>query len=92
MTLLSRCSDEAGEMFRDGGDFRTPIPTAIEAGKTDAMKAVNAAPGSMERDEALLYIKSREFRLRNSGYGHAADDYINTAEDVLRKNGVLGNH
>lgn len=92
MALLSRCSDDAGSVFRQGGDFRTPVPTALEAGRADAMKALQAPAGSMERDAALLYIKSREYRLRNSGYGHAADDYINAANDLLLTHGVISSH
>lgn len=89
MALLSRCSSGAGSVFRQGGDFRTPVPTALEAGRSDAMKVLQTAPGGMEREGALLYIKSREHRLRNSGYGHAADDYIGAANDFLLTHGVI---
>lgn len=89
MSLLSRCGSDAGTMFRKGGDFRVPVKTALEAGRADAMKALQAPAGSMERDGALLYIKSREYRLRNSGYVHAADDYIKAANDILLTNGVI---
>lgn len=91
MVILSRCSDGAGTVFRAGGDFRKPIPTAIEAGREDAKRVLMTAPESMERDNSLLYIKSRESRLRMSGYSHAADDYINSATDFLRKKGVINN-
>lgn len=89
MVFLSRYSDDAGTVFRAGADFRKPIPTAIEAGKIDAGKVLKTAPGSMERDKALLYIKSKESRLRMSGYSHAADDYIQTANDILHKNNIF---
>lgn len=89
MVILSRCSDDAGTVFRAGGDFRKPIPSAIEAGREDAKRVLLTEPESMERDNALLYIKSRESRLRMSGYSHAADDYINSANDFLRKKGVI---
>lgn len=89
MVILSRCSDDAGTVFRAGGDFRKPIPSAIEAGREDAKRVLLTEPESMERDNALLYIKSRESRLRMSGYSHAADDYINAANDFLRKKGVI---
>lgn len=88
MAILSRCSGGAGTAFRGGGDFRTPIPTAIEAGRADAMKVLDTAPGSMERDNALLYIKSRESRLRRAGYSHAADDYINSAKEYLKTHNI----
>jgi len=89
MVLLSRCSDDAGTVFRAGGDFRTPLPAAIEAGRKDAKKVLATPVGSMERDKALLCIKSRESRLRMSGYSHAADDYINASTEFLRKNKVI---
>lgn len=89
MALLSRCSGDAGHIFREGGDFRKPVPTALEAGRRDAMKVMQTAPGSMERDGALLFIKSREYRLRSAGYGHAADDYINAANDYLLTHGLI---
>ncbi len=89
MTVLSRCSDDAGDVFRKGGNFRAPIPLAVEAGRSDAMKVVSTTPGSMERDNALLFIKAREHRLRKAGYGHAADDYINAAGRLLVEHGVI---
>ncbi len=89
MSLLSRCSGEAGTVFRGGGDFRKPVPEAIQAGHRDAAEVLDTPPGSMERDNALLKIRARETNLRKAGFNHAADDYINSARDLLIKKGVI---
>lgn len=90
MVCVSRCSSN-NEIFRSGGDFRRPVPEAIEAGRADAVKVLRTAPGSMEREDALLFIRSRESRLRMAGHGHAADDYINAANDYLNTHNILSN-
>jgi len=83
MTLVSRCSD--GSVIRAGGDFRVPVPEAIKAGREDARKVMSTAPQSMEREEALLFIRSREYEMRQAGHVRAADDYINAAKEELKK-------
>ncbi len=89
MAVISRaCADDLS-LMRGGGDFRKPVPQAIERGRSDADKALAAPAGSMERQEAMLAIKAREHKLREAGYGHAADEYINAATDALRTRGAL---
>lgn len=87
MVCVSRCS--GGDGVHGCGDFRTPVPEAIEAGRADAVKVLKTAPQSMERDNALLFIRSRESELRSAGYGHAADDYINAANEYLNTHNIL---
>lgn len=82
MTLISRCSD--GSVVRSAGDFEIPVTDALKAGREDARKVMSTAPGSMEREEALLFIRSREHALRDAGHAHAADDYINSAKEELK--------
>lgn len=82
MTLVSRCSD--GSVIRASGDFRPPVADAIRVGREDARKVMSTAPLSMEREAALLFIRSRENELRKAGYAHAADDYINAAKEELK--------
>ena len=89
VTLLSRFGDGAGDSFRAGGDFRPPIPEAIAAGKADAEKVALTSPGSMQRQQALLFIHSRHSRMLQAGYNHAADDYISSVNDFLRSHGVI---
>lgn len=89
MTLLSRSCGTGWSFLRGGGDFRRPVATAIERGRADAMKAIEAPAGSMERQKALLGIRALEHRLRQAGHGHAADDYLNAATDMLRTRGAL---
>ena len=61
---------------------------AVETGRHDAEKVLNTHPGSMQRDEALLFIRARENELRSNGHGHAADDYINSAKKILEEHGI----
>lgn len=89
MTALSRCSSSAGTEFRSVGQHRAPSPEAVAAAKADAAKVLDTAPGSMERQEALLFIHARHSRLEQAGYRHAADDYISTAADFLHSKGVI---
>lgn len=89
MAIVSRsCGTESG-LIRGGGDFRTPVPSAIERGRADAQRALDAPAGSMERQEALLDIRAREYRLRRSGAPRAADDYLDAATDLLRTHGAI---
>lgn len=77
-------------LFRgdDGLSAREASREAVEAGRRDAEKVLHTAPGSMERDNALLFIKARENELRSEGYGHAADDYIDAARTYLNEKGI----
>lgn len=81
--LISRCYNEDTVSIS-----RKESLEAVNAAKKDVERVLNTAPGSMERDNALLYIRSREQKLRSNGYGHAADDYINTARSILNEHGV----
>lgn len=72
----------------DDSEPRPVHRDAIEAGRADAQKVLHTHPGSMERDEALLFIRSREQSLRSNGHGHAADDYINAARQTLAEQGI----
>lgn len=86
-TCVSRCS--SGDKPYGSGDLRSPVTEAIEAGRADAVRVLKTAPGSMERDNSLLFIRSRETALRSAGYGHAADDYINAANEYLNTHNIL---
>ena len=67
---------------------RPVIVEASEAGRADAAKVLETTEGSMERVELLLYIRSRENELREKGYGHAADDYIESARRFLSDHNI----
>ena len=88
VVLLSKCSDDAGTEFQPDENVTQHIPTAVEAGRNDAKAVVSTAPGSMEREKALLIIKSHESRLRMAGYPRAANDYINAATEHLQKHKI----
>lgn len=90
MAVISRSCSDFG-FIRGGGDFRKPVPEAIGRGQSDARRALGQPAGSMERQEVLLEIRAREQRLREAGYEHAADDYYNSAREVLRTAGALNN-
>lgn len=81
--LVSLCSSG-----NDSDDNSEPIKEAVEAGKRDAEKVLHTVPGSMERDAALLFIRSREHTLRMKGHAHAADDYIESARHFLAEHGI----
>lgn len=89
MAVVSRSCGTESRLIRGGGDFRTPVPTAIERGRADAQRALRAPAGSMERQKALLDIRAREYRLRRGGDSHVADDYLNAATDLLRTRGAI---
>lgn len=58
--------------------------TAAEAGRRDAVRVAEAAPESMERQEALLAIHARVSAIRAKGYIHAADEYMDAVRSYLR--------
>lgn len=84
--ILSRCSD--GSLTIGEDDLHKPAVDAVRSGREDARKVMQTAPQSMEREEALLFIRSRENELRRAGYAHAADDYINAAVEELKKQNI----
>ena len=67
---------------------RGVIAEAVEAGRRDAEKVLHTVPNSMERYESVLRIKARESELRSKGYGHAADDYIESAKEFISKHNI----
>ena len=81
--LVAKC-DSTGDSDSTDNSEQTYIQAA-EAGANDANKALETAPGSMDRDNALLEIRAREHQLRSKGHGHAADKYIESARKVLEE-------
>lgn len=51
--------------------------------------ADSTVAGTMQRDNAILSIRSRETRIRRSGYPTAADSFATAAEATLRAKGCL---
>lgn len=60
-----------------------PMISPHEAGERDAARVLRFAPGSMDRQNALLLIHSRESKLRAAGYNISADRYIKAVRDRL---------
>lgn len=83
VSLISVCTSD--DSINDGREIERD---AVSAGRRDAEKVLDTAPGSMERDGALLFIRAREHELRKNGHGHAADDYIDAARKYLQENGI----
>lgn len=77
-----------GGQCRDVILHREPVPAAVAAGRADAEAAANTFAGSLERQNALLFIRSREYSLRSRGFIYAADDYIKAATDYLKDNDI----
>lgn len=65
------------------GESNSPMPEVEAAARRDAAKVVAAAPGSMQREGAVLDIRVREQALRDAGHDRAADIYISTAAHIL---------
>ena len=82
--LITKCS----RSYSSDYETHIPFPEVVDAARADAMKAVEAPAGSMQRENALLFIKSRETELRYEGYGHEADDYIKIATEILSDHGI----
>lgn len=59
------------------------IISPVQAGRRDAARALAFPAGSMERQELLLSIYAREWKLRNAGFPHSADDYIKAVRESL---------
>ncbi len=69
--------------------YHNPDVVAIKHGREDAMKVLQTQAGTMERQSAILHIKSQESKLRLNGYNHSADDYIKAVNDYLEKHKVI---
>ena len=82
---LKYCSGDSSPVIESG----LTVPQAAQSGQRDAAKAESTAPGSMERQQVLLEIKTRESALRAKGYNRAADDYIKAANDYLKAHNLL---
>jgi hypothetical protein len=74
---------------KDDPDSPKAIAEAADCGRADALKVIRAKAQSMEREDAILFIRSRESQLRASGYVHAADSYIEAAETMLRDSLII---
>ncbi|MDE5553985.1 MAG: hypothetical protein K2J10_02245 [Muribaculaceae bacterium] len=55
----------------------------VSAAQRDAAKVIQATPGSMEREHAVLAILVRQHALSSNGHEAEADLYYNTAHHIL---------
>ncbi len=55
----------------------------VAAARRDVEKVANAAPGSMEREHAVLAIRVRQHALSSNGHKTEADLYFQTANSLL---------
>lgn len=62
---------------------------AAEYGRADAEKAIQAEPGSMGRERAILHIRSNEQKIKETGDSAAAAAYARAAEERLDSAGIL---
>lgn len=62
---------------------------AIELGRADAGKAIDAAPGSQQRESAILHIRANQQKINESGDSAAAAAYARAAEERLDSAGIL---
>lgn len=84
LTALSACTART-----DDGCSRADLDAAAEAGRRDAEAAAATAPASYGRDSALMDMRARETRLREAGFGSAADAYVEAAANVLTQKGII---
>lgn len=71
-----------------GGDNRNrpskaDINRTVEQARKDVAIVASTAPGTTDRQRALIGIRVRENRLRQAGYETLAGIYISEAEDLL---------
>ncbi len=71
------------------GCSKSDITMAREAGRRDAMTAVESSPGSYARDSSIIEIRIRHDRLRRQGYPSAAEAYSQSAESVLVNHRII---
>jgi hypothetical protein len=74
---------------KEDPDSPKSVTEAAECGKVDAMRVIEAPAETMERENAILFIRSRESQLRAAGYVKAAESYIEAAEAVLRDSLII---
>jgi hypothetical protein len=85
-SIVAFCACGSG---KEDPDSPKAISEAADCGKADALKVIKAPSQSMEREDAILFIRSRESQLRAAGYVHAADSYIEAAETMLRDSLII---
>ena len=65
------------------------VRAAIEHGRADAGKAIEAQSGSQERERAILRIRSNQQKINEAGDSAAAAAYAHAAEERLDSAGIL---
>lgn len=73
----------------DDGCTPADIRAAAAAGERDAAAAAAVAEATYGRDSAVMDIRARETRIREAGFGSAADAYAGAAARVLAENGII---
>lgn len=66
-----------------------PERAAAKHGRIDADKAIEAQAGSKQRERALLQIRAREQKIKETGDSAAATAYIRAAEARLDSAGII---
>lgn len=84
IAILAGCSTRT-----DDGCTQADLQAAAAAGARDATAAASTPDKSYSRDSALIDIRARETRIREAGYGSAADAYAASAAEVLAQNGLI---
>lgn len=79
------------------GEYSAPVsecnPAELRAaslsGDSIASRVRSLAPGSMQREDAILAIRARETELRTAGFPSAADSFAAAAERRLKADKVI---
>lgn len=65
------------------------VRAAVEHGRADADKAIEAKSDSQERERAILQIRANEQKIKETGDSAAAAAYVRAAEERLDSAGIL---
>lgn len=82
--LLASCTART-----DDGCTIADLEAARAAGVRDAEAAAATDSLSYSRDSAIMDIRARETRMRDAGFGSAADAYVEAADTTLRSHGII---
>lgn len=84
ISVLWSCAGSAG-----GGHPSHNDTLAAQHAHADAMRAIQAPAGSMQREGAILHIRATEEAILQAGDTAAAAVYVDSAATLLRQAGLI---
>lgn len=83
LVIIALALAVAGCTDSQSGASQADLEYAAEAGRRAAEHALQLPEGSMEREDAILNIRSQETLLRRHGFESCADTFAASAERIL---------